>query len=104
MMLRMPSEADRSTSVYAAAMWIWTAVAILATAIIAGTGWPNYDGYNGISDMHWGAFFGGLVLGAFSTVPLWALYGLGKHIHRNVITLRTELAQQASQVAPEPRA
>ena len=93
-MTQKPTDSDRSTAPYAAALWIYTAVVAIATGVAFGNIFQTEADYvfSAHSSFNVGAFIGGLALGAFSTIPFWALYALGAHLLSNVIKLRDSLA------------
>jgi len=88
-MMRKPSHEDKSTTPYAAALWMWTAL------VTIGTGMAFANAFGEGPDFNFGWLVWGLLAGAFSTTPIWALYGLGTHILGNVIKVREDLAAQA---------
>jgi|GEM_PF-3709106 len=100
-MMHKPTDEDASTSAFAAALWIWTIVIAIGTAITFGNAFARQSAYSG-SSFNAGAAFGGLLVGAFSTIPFWALFSLAKHVLRNIIKLRTDLASHfpAAQTRP----
>lgn len=85
-MIETPSELDKSTGPYKLALWIWTILASVITGIAFGYAFGEGTTFAG----WWVAW--GVIAGALSTVPFWALYGLGGLILRNVNKLRSDLA------------
>ena len=84
-MMHKPTHEDKSTTPYAAALWIWTAL------VTIGTGMAFGNAFGDTLDFNYGWLFWGLLVGAFSTTPFWVLYGLGTQVLRNLIILRNDL-------------
>src|SRR6188474_3337679 len=74
----------RSITYYAGLLWVWTALVSLGSAVWfwMSTSAVDYEsGENTHSDIF---FLIGLVLGAVSTLPFWAVFGLGAHLARKL--------------------
>jgi hypothetical protein len=86
-----PTADDRSTTPYAVVLGLYTLVVAVGFGVWFGNVFEDPDavGFNVM------AFMGGLLVGAFSTIPFWALFALGGHILRNVIKLREAVAHQS---------
>jgi hypothetical protein len=108
---------DGAVSLARGLLWIYTVVICLAAGIAFGNAFKTLDEY-GAPAFSIGAFLGGILLGAFGTIPFWALYIVGARAVELVGRQRQEvdrlraavpglaaegvanLAQQAD--APEP--
>jgi len=90
-MLTKPSQIETSLSGIAGALWLWTALVSIATGIAFGNIFATEHAYSD-AEFSGGAFVAGLVAGAVSTVPLWALYNLGAKIQANLVAFRSQLA------------
>jgi hypothetical protein len=89
-MITAPTAEDRQTARFTFALWIWTLVAAFITAEAAAKLFAHDDGaLNG-----W-AFIWGLLAGALSVLPFWAVFGVGRQVLRNTVKLRTELAAES---------
>ena len=85
-MAKTPSEAEKSTGTYAFALWIWTVLAAIGVGLVSGYRFGNGEEIDG----WW--FLWGAIAGALSTIPFWALYGLGGQTLRNLTALRRDIA------------
>lgn len=72
-----------SINFYANVLWAWTILSALAGAWWGATffGYVDFDG--NVTQSGIGAL-GGFLGGALSTLPMWALFGLGAHIARKL--------------------
>lgn len=91
-MISEPSQQDRSTAQFAVGLWIWTIVVTVGSGIAFGSALDTGGGW---------AF--GAMVGAFSTIPFWVIFSLGKHVLRNVIALRSDLWRTSVAEAPPPK-
>jgi len=80
-------------------LWIWTIVSALAAGIFAGNAFPAYSGATGESQFNVGALFIGVLVGAFSTLPFWALYLLGSRGIELVLAHKGETARLRAAVS-----
>ena len=85
-MMQKPTYVEQSTGTYLTALWIWTVLASALSGIAFGHAFRDGGTFSG-----WWVVWGAIA-GALSTLPFWALYGLGRRILRNLIRLRTDLA------------
>lgn len=97
-------------------LWVWTIASSLAAGIVAGNAFPAYVEATGETQFNVGALFIGVLVGAFSTLPFWALYILGSRGIELVLAHKSETARlrlavaslgaagvpQPNVVAPEP--
>ena len=87
-----------SVNFYAGILWTWTIIVVLATGIWAALIFGTIDPDSGQAELNGAAFLGGLVGGAFSTLPLWALFGLGAYVARKHRAARAEQRQHARDI------
>lgn len=76
-MITAPTAEDRQTARFTFALWTWTLVAAFIAAEAAAKLFAHEDGaLNG-----W-AFIWGLLAGALSVLPFWAVFGVGRQVLR----------------------
>ena len=75
---------------YAGVLWVWTVVVIVASGVLASFAYSTVDYVTGATQPNGTALLGGMIGGAFSTLPLWALFGLGAHLARRSHEARAE--------------
>ena len=95
-MMQKPTEIEQSTDTYKFALWTWTLLISALTGIALGYAFGEEGAISG-----WWVVWG-VLAGALSTLPLWALYGLGKRILHNLVKLRTDLAAVSAPSSTAP--
>ncbi|MCR6711402.1 MAG: hypothetical protein NVV57_01360 [Demequina sp.] len=70
-MTKASGKLDGAVSLARGLLWIYTVVICLAAGIVFGNAFKTAD------DFGYPAFLGGILLGAFGTIPFWALYIVG---------------------------
>jgi len=98
--MRAPSTEDRDTSNYTIAMVIWTFLAVVGTGFLFFYIFESVDSQTGAISHTPAMFVLGMLAGALTTLPLWALFGLGLQLLRNTLKLRADLAESEGGRAP----
>ena len=83
---------DGAVSLARGLLWIYTGVICLTVGIAFGNAFKALDDY-GNPTFNVGAFLGGVLLGAFGTVPFWALYIVGARAVELVSAQRQEVGR-----------
>jgi len=76
---------------YTGLLWLWTVVSALGTGLILGNLFASQVPFSDEAEFNSGAFVGGVIGGAISAIPVWALFGIGTRLLSNSAAIRAEL-------------